>query len=51
MDGFLKFMGANSIYIVLLIVLVIWLGIFLFLNSLDKRMKQIEKEMKGSNLL
>jgi len=44
-------MGANSIYIVLLIVLVIWLGIFLFLNSLDKRMKQIEKEMKGSNLL
>ncbi|MGE5682376.1 MAG: CcmD family protein [Bacillota bacterium] len=43
-------METNSIYIVLLIVLVVWGGIFLFLNSLDKRIKQIEKEIKGSKV-
>lgn len=46
----MKFMETNSIYIVLLIVLVVWGGIFLFLNSLDKRIKQIEKEIKGSKV-
>ncbi|MDP4191099.1 MAG: CcmD family protein [Bacteroidota bacterium] len=46
----MKFLESNSIYIVLLIVLVVWAGIFLFLNNLDKRIKQIEKEIKGSKV-
>ncbi|MCK5087510.1 MAG: CcmD family protein, partial [Melioribacteraceae bacterium] len=31
---------------VLFITLIIWLGIFLFLLSTDKRLKEIEKELK-----
>ncbi|MDP4173758.1 MAG: CcmD family protein [Bacteroidota bacterium] len=50
MNGLMKFLESNSIYIVLLIVLVVWAGIFLFLNNLDKRIKQIEKEIKGSKV-
>jgi len=30
-------------YIALFVTLVIWVGIFLFLNSLDKRVKKLEK--------
>lgn len=48
MESLYKFLETNSIYIVLFIVLVIWFGIFLFLSSMDKRIKQIEKEIKGS---
>jgi len=45
--GFLGFLENNAIYIVLLIVLVVWLGIFLFMLNTNKRLKEIEKEMKG----
>jgi CcmD family protein len=44
--GFLGFLENNSIYIVLIIVLVVWAGIFLFLLGTDKRLKAIEKELK-----
>jgi CcmD family protein len=43
--GLLGFLEKNAIYIVMLIVLVIWLGIFLFVNNTDKRLKAIEKEI------
>ncbi|HOI30460.1 MAG TPA: CcmD family protein [Melioribacteraceae bacterium] len=43
--GFLGFLENNSIYIVMFIVLVVWLGIFLFLINTDKRLKIIEKEL------
>ncbi len=43
--GFFGFLENNSIYIVMFIVLVIWLGIFLFLNNTDRRLKVIEKEI------
>lgn len=43
--GFLGFLENNSIYIVMFIVLVVWLGIFLFLMNTDKRLKIIEKEL------
>lgn len=45
-SGLLGFLEKNSIYIVLLIVLVVWGGIFLFLLNTDKRLKAIEKELK-----
>jgi CcmD family protein len=44
-NGILGFLEQNSIFIVMLIVLAIWLGIFLFLNNTDKRLKKIEKEI------
>lgn len=46
MEGFYSFLSENDIYIVLFIVLTIWIGIFIFLNSTDKRLKEIEKELK-----
>lgn len=47
MDGLFSFLENNSIYIVLFIVLVVWTGIFIFLLGLDKRIRQIENEIKG----
>ncbi len=45
-NGLLSFLEANSIYIVLFIVLTIWIGIFAFLWKTDKRLKTIEKELE-----
>jgi CcmD family protein len=45
-SGLVAFLEKNSIYIVLAIVLVVWVGIFLFLLNTDKRLKAIEKELK-----
>lgn len=42
-----EFLSQNAIYVVLIIVLIVWVGIFLFMNSLDRRIKLIEKEMNG----
>ncbi len=44
-NGFLGFLESNSIYIVMFIVLVVWLGIFLFVLNTDNRLKVIEKEL------
>jgi len=46
LESFLGFLENNSIFIVLFIVLAIWLGVFIYLNSLDKRLKNIESEIK-----
>ena len=43
--GLVGFLEKNSIYIVMFIVLVVWLGIFLFMLGTDKRLKEIEKEL------
>lgn len=42
----MNFLHDNSIYIVLIITLIVWTGIFLLLLSTDKRLKEIEKELK-----
>ncbi len=47
MEGLFGFLENNSIYIVLVIVLIIWAGIFIFLNNTDKRLKKIEKELEA----
>ena len=47
MNGFYEFLHNNATYIVTFIVLIVWVGIFLYLNNLDKRMKSIEKDLKG----
>jgi CcmD family protein len=46
LEGIYSFLEKNSIYIVMLIVLVIWIGIYLYLWRTDKRLSAIEKELK-----
>jgi CcmD family protein len=43
MDGFYSFLEKNSYYVVLIITLIIWLGLFLYMLSVDKKLKKIEK--------
>lgn len=42
-----QFLSQNAIYIVMIIVLIVWVGIFSYMLSLDKRIKKVEKEMIG----
>ncbi len=39
----LDFLVQNSIYVVLIIVLIIWTGIFIYLYRLDKKLAELEK--------
>jgi len=43
----IQFLTENAIYIVMIIVLIVWIGIFFYLLGMDRRIKSIEKEMKG----
>lgn len=47
MNGLFDFLKNNAIYIVMIIVLIVWTGIFFYLNNLDKRIKSVEKEING----
>ena len=47
MDGLYNFLQNNAIYIVMIIVLIVWAGIFFYMFALDKRLKSIEKELNG----
>lgn len=42
MSSIYSFLETNSIYIVMLIVMIIWIGIFGYMWRLDKRIKKIE---------
>jgi CcmD family protein len=42
-----QFLSQNAIYIVMIIVLIVWAGIFGYMFSLDKRIKKVETEMIG----
>lgn len=42
-----QFLSQNAIYIVMIIVLIVWAGVFGYMFSLDKRIKKVEKEMIG----
>ncbi|MBS1516545.1 MAG: CcmD family protein [Bacteroidetes bacterium] len=44
MSSLYDFLETNSLYIVLLIVLIIWVGIFGYLRSLDKKIKKLEEK-------
>jgi CcmD family protein len=44
MDNIFNFLEKNSYYVVLIITLIIWLGIFLYLFRLDKKVKKLEQE-------
>jgi CcmD family protein len=47
LEGLFSFLEKNSIYIVMIIVLIVWAGIFFFMLNLDKRIKSVEKELNG----
>jgi CcmD family protein len=47
LEGIYNFLQDNAIYIVMIIVLIVWVGIFLYMMSLDKRIKSVEKEISG----
>ena len=40
----MDFLGQNQNYIVLGVTLILWLGVFFYMLSLDKKIKKIEKE-------
>lgn len=39
-----EFLENNAMYIVLLIALVIWAGLFLFTFKIDRNLKKLERE-------
>jgi CcmD family protein len=41
----MEFLEKNAIYIVMIIVLIVWAGIFFYLLNIDKRIKNVEKEI------
>jgi CcmD family protein len=47
LQGLYQLLDKNAIYIVMIIVLIVWTGIFLYLFNLDKRIRIVEKEMNG----
>jgi len=49
LESFFTFLENNSIYIVLFITLTIWVGVFSYLNILDRRLKEIESETREIN--
>ena len=42
-----EFLQNNALYIVMIIVLIVWAGIFFYMLTLDKRIKNVEKELVG----
>ncbi len=41
-----EFLSQNALYIVLLIVLICWIGIFSYLMRLDKKITHLEQQVK-----
>jgi CcmD family protein len=37
------FLEKNALYIVLLIALIIWIGLFFYIFRMDKKLKKLEK--------
>lgn len=42
MSSLYDFLETNSMYVVLLIVLIIWIGIFGYIWNMDKKIKKLE---------
>lgn len=43
MSSIYDFLETNSMYVVLFIVLIIWIGIFGYIRSMDKKIKKLEE--------
>ncbi len=44
MTSLYDFLETNSMYVVLFIVLIIWIGIFAYIWGLDKKVRKMESE-------
>jgi len=44
MNSLYDFFANNQLYVVLAIALVIWLGIFVYIFRIDKKLKKLEKQ-------
>ncbi len=44
MDGFYTFLEKNSYFVVLIITLLIWIGMFFYLFRIDKKIQKIENQ-------
>jgi lipoprotein signal peptidase len=44
MDSIYSFLNDNSYYVVLIITLIIWLGLYLYMRSVSKKIKKLEKK-------
>lgn len=42
----MEFLAQNQLYIVLIVVLVIWTGLFIYLYRLDSKLSELEKAVK-----
>lgn len=42
-----NFLESNSIFIVLVISIIIWIGIFIYIYRLDKKVKNLEEKFKS----
>lgn len=40
------FLNQNSLFVVLIIVLIVWLGIYIYLFRIDGKLKQLEKHIQ-----
>lgn len=40
----MNFIEQNSYYVVLVVTLILWLGLFLYMLSVEKKIKNIEKD-------
>lgn len=45
----MDFLSQNALYVVLLVVLVVWLGVFLYLSRIEKRLKVLEDVYKKTS--
>ncbi|MFC2092504.1 CcmD family protein [Bacteroidota bacterium] len=45
MDSIYEFLNKQSLYIVLLIALIIWIGLFTYIFKIDKKLKKLETEL------
>lgn len=44
MDTVFSYLDKNSYYVVLIISLIIWLGLFLYMRSVSKRIRKLEQK-------
>lgn len=40
----MEFLSQNSYFVVFIVVIVIWIGIFFYLTSIDRKITKLEKE-------
>jgi len=45
MDSIYNFLEQSSMYVVLIITLLIWIGLFSYIFKIDKKISKLEKEL------